>query len=211
MKQELFDCLRKKSFVFHVSDSKASSKLFMKCVELIFGWPHAPRRYLATKLHKSMAPSPTPDLAPTPSASSPAPSAQAPSNSPSPSPSPVPQAPVEPPVEPVVLTGTSNVRPPLPPRKHSLPAPHPPPPNNDDNNQAKTIVIAAAAAGAFAVIALLLCCCLKRRSKEVDPAFGRKDDRPLLHMSLSDFSAGILLLGFVFDSFQFLRHLLTII
>lgn len=217
-KEKLFDCLRKKSFLFHVSDSESSSMLFLKCVELVFGLPHAPRRYLAGKWDQSMAPSPDPGLAPTPTAalrkkglapaSSPSPS---PSPGPSPGPSPTPLPPAEAPKKPL-LKNVAASRPPPSSRKHLHPAPPPPPPplNNHDNKQTIIIAVAATAAGSLAITALLLLCCLKRGSKKIDPDHRTKDDRPLLNLLSSDFSAGILLSGFVVDSstFKFLRIVL---
>ncbi|KAF3443755.1 hypothetical protein FNV43_RR13445 [Rhamnella rubrinervis] len=202
-KQKLFDCLRKKSFLFHVSDSEPRSMLFLKCVKLVFGLPHAPRRYLAGKFDRSMAPSPDPGPAPTPTAalqkkglspaSSPSPSpslgpSAGPSPTPSPSPSPTPLSPAEAPKKPLLLK-KANSRPPPSPHKRLHPAP-PAPSNNHDNKQTIIIAVAATAAGSLAIIALLLLCCLKRDSKKIDPDHRTKDDRPLLNLFSSDFSAG---------------------
>lgn len=222
-KQKLFDCLRRKSFLFHVSDSESSSMLFLKCVELVFGLPHGPRRFLAGELDQSMAPNPDPGLAPTPiaalqkkslapaSSASPSPS-PGPSPSPSLTPSPTPLPPAEAPKKPPLRKKKVDPRPPPSPRKHSPPA-RPPPSNNNNNKQTIIIAVAATAVGSLAIIALILLCCLKRGCKKIDSDDRAKDDRPLLALLSSDFSAGIICPVYVVNSgiFKFFRIGLTTI
>ncbi|KAH7576802.1 hypothetical protein JRO89_XS01G0152600 [Xanthoceras sorbifolium] len=58
VKQLVLDCLRKESIVLHDSEKKAGFKhWFLKCVELLFGWSSAPRRYLVS-MHRQREPSP---------------------------------------------------------------------------------------------------------------------------------------------------------
>ncbi|KAK3184307.1 hypothetical protein Dsin_031593 [Dipteronia sinensis] len=112
VKQSLLDCLRKQSIGLDVSAKEAGLKhWFFKSVELLFGWPSAPRRYLAGMHHQQTEP--TSDWHPSPlrsqiharkplSVQSPTPApaslidGESPANSPSPnstsSPTPLPEA-----------------------------------------------------------------------------------------------------------------------
>ncbi|KAI6697471.1 hypothetical protein NL676_017590 [Syzygium grande] len=158
----------------------------------------------STSPRKNIVPSP----APTPSlnqnvAISPSPysATESPSTSPAPtnlaptiSPSPKPQALVESPEEPSLPPDTSESpeQPPtseiLPMRTHVAPS-HTP--KKDDHKWMKSAIAAGCTvAGTLLIVALILLCCSKGRNKKVDPRAGQKDDRPLLNLSLSDFSAG---------------------
>ncbi|KAK0591243.1 hypothetical protein LWI29_037428 [Acer saccharum] len=65
VKQSLLDCLRKESIGLDVSAKEAGLKhWFFKSVELLFGWPSAPRRYLAGMHHQQTEP--TSDWHPSP-------------------------------------------------------------------------------------------------------------------------------------------------
>ncbi|KAL3754526.1 hypothetical protein ACJRO7_001722 [Eucalyptus globulus] len=159
----------------------------------------------STSQHKNIVPSPAP--APSPNQNvgiSPSPysATESPSPSPAPSdlaptisPSPKPQAPVEPPEEPSSPPDTSESpeQPPsneiIPIRAHVAPSHSP---DKDDHQWMKSAIAAGCTAAAtFLVVALiLLLCCSKGRNKKVDPRAGQKDDRPLLNLSLSDYSTG---------------------
>ncbi|KAL5573218.1 hypothetical protein UlMin_022815 [Ulmus minor] len=203
-KQRLFDCLRKKNLLFH--DRKASSKWSVKTVELLLGWSNTHRRNLAGVASPApKSPAPAPVHAITPAAVSPN-SAPAPASSPSPKP----QPPVEPPdpflpldkidssprplsqknspdsndaAEEIFIPLLDSPPPPPSKHKHSLPAP--PPPSLHINKQARTFVIAATSTGII-IFALLLCCCLKGSGQKN----GKRDEKPLLTLTSSDFSAG---------------------
>ncbi|KAA8526471.1 hypothetical protein F0562_008326 [Nyssa sinensis] len=59
VKRTLLDCLRKKNIPFHVTGNAAGSRTwFIKCLELLFGWPSVPRRYLVRKWHRAASPAP---------------------------------------------------------------------------------------------------------------------------------------------------------
>ncbi|XP_030462327.1 formin-like protein 3 [Syzygium oleosum] len=158
----------------------------------------------STSPRKNIVPSPAPTPSPNQNvAISPSPysATESPSTSPAPtnlaptiSPSPKPQALVESPEEPSLPPDTSESReqPPtseiLPIRTHVAPS-HTP--KKDDHKWMKSAIAAGCtAAGTLFVVALILLCCSKGRNKKVDPRAGQKDDRPLLNLSLSDFSAG---------------------
>ncbi|KAJ7981340.1 Formin-like protein [Quillaja saponaria] len=189
LEQNILDCVRKKSFPFPVSGEEVGSRsLLLKCVELLLGWPSAPRRYLADESHSQIAPSTGPAEAPEAAAASP-------SHGPSPASSLSPN--LQPRVEDPSLPSDEiePLTPPRPPKQASprpQAKPHNPPKKQDDNDNKTTIIVAAAAtaAGTIVLIVLILFCCLKSNKKKIGPKEGQKDDRPLLTLSISDFSAG---------------------
>ena len=184
MRQLVLDCLRRKSFLFHPVEDSFKNR-FIKCAELLFSLPNAPRRHLVSQSPGQIAISPAP-----------APSNLAPSSSSSPNPNP----PVQAPEAPAPSLDVISSPPPLP--KH-LPPHHSVVPQNspkkDDSYQIKKIVVAAATAvGVLALLALLLICCCKGGSNKIGPKEGQRDERPLLNLRMSDFSGGIILSVFIY-------------
>lgn len=199
MKQTVLDCLGRKSLLLHVPGEEACSKNWViKCVDLLFSLPNSPRRYLASQ---SLAPRSATPLAPSPASASPiyapAPSDPAAASSPSPNPRP----PVEPPEEPSSSPELIGLVPPAPPPppKHFPPVDQLVPRNSSKNDNGvgdekkKVVAIAATAAGVVVVVALLLFCCLKGSNKKIGPRDGKRDEKPLLELSMSDFSTGMYL------------------
>nr|POE87218.1 hypothetical protein CFP56_33101 [Quercus suber] len=98
MRQLVLDCLRRKSFLFHPDEDSLKNR-FIKCAELLFSLPNAPRRHLVSQSPGQIATSPAPAPSTTEAESpnyGPAPSNLAPSSSSSPNPNPpvqVPEAP----------------------------------------------------------------------------------------------------------------------
>ncbi|PON51939.1 Formin, FH2 domain containing protein [Trema orientale] len=212
-KRELFDCLRKRNVIFLASNKKASSAWFLKCVELIFGWSSTPRRYLITTAVQTITRTHSPTRSAISQSNSQkqavAPAVASPSYGPTPSPSPS-QIPGEAPdpflrqdiIDSMPSTSPHKNSPPeapdknfppqefidSPPRpslhKHSSP---PLPSEHFDENQMRRIVIVGTAAGILLVISLLLFCCFKESKRNRD---GQKDEKPLLTLASSDFSAG---------------------
>lgn len=177
LERTLLDCLRKISIQFRVSGEEGGPKIwYAKNLESQYPRPDSPRRNLVTER------SPAPASAPAPAVGSPNPSL-----TPSPSPMQVPSSPPD-----------SNSQPPPP-------VPFFPPASNDSsaspdsnsnvqaNKQSasrKPVVIAVVvtASVTFVVAALFFLCCCKvcgRRS-----GVRRNDERPLLSLSLSDYSVG---------------------
>ncbi len=191
MRQPVLDCLRRKSFVCHLGEEDSFNNWFIKCVELLSSLPNTPRRHLVSQSHRQIAPNLAPTLAPIPAAASPsygpAPSDLAPSSSSSPNPKLLVEAPKAPSPSPNVVDSLP------PPPKHFRPVHHAVPrnsPKKDDSRDIKkVVVIAAAAAGVLTILALLLFCCLKGGRNKIRD--GQKDERPLLNLSISDFSAGM--------------------
>ncbi|XP_023871373.2 formin-like protein 3 [Quercus suber] len=189
MRQLVLDCLRRKSFLFHPDEDSLKNR-FIKCAELLFSLPNAPRRHLVSQSPGQIATSPAPAPSTTEAESpnyGPAPSNLAPSSSSSPNPNPPVQVPEAP-------APSLNVISSPPPRPKHLPPHHSVVPQNSpkkDSYQMKTIVVAAAiAVGVLALLALLLICCLKGGSNKIGPKEGQRDERPLLNLRMSDFSAG---------------------
>lgn len=155
------------------------------------------RKYIVPSPAPSLSPNQNVAISPSPYSATESPSpSPAPSNlAPTISPSPKPQAPVESPEEPSLPPDTSeSPEPPptseiLPMRAHVAPS-HTP--KKDDHKWTKRAIVAGCtAAGTFLVASLIFSLCWsKGRNKKVDPRAGQRDDRPLLNLSLSDFSAG---------------------
>ena len=222
-KQELFDCLRRKNLLFHGSNSKASSAWFLKCLELFFTWSNTPRRYLTSTAVQTITRTHSPRRVEISQSGSPN-LPVAPSYGPTPSPSPS-QPPVEAP-DPFSRQDVIDSMPSTSPQKHSPPeAPdkifppldsidspptpslhkHPPPPSPPENyvDQIRRIIIVGIAAGILLISSLLLFCCFKESGKKRD---GHKDEKPLLTLASSDFSAGMNFLSVTLVSSNFEAH-----
>jgi hypothetical protein len=201
MRQTVLDCLGRKSLLLHDPGEEASSKNWViKCVDTLFSWPNSPRRYLASQSRQQIAPRPATALAPSPASASPingpAPSDLAASSSPSPNPRPPVEAPEEPSPSPELIDSLPLAPPPqhFPPALQVVPGKSP---KKDSGSETKKIVaIAATAAAVLVVVAVLLFCCLKGSSKKIGPRDGKRDEKPLLELSMSDFSTGMYLSSF---------------
>lgn len=201
LKRTLLDCLRKNNILFHVSGEEGGSKIWdAKYLGSLYIW-NAPRRHLGARLLESSdtpspagppisSPMPSPDPVPSPApvpSSSPAPNPQSPAvglliSSPTPSPD-------------------STFQPPA--NNHSSGSPS----NskfqeNKQSNNHKSVVIAVAvtASVTFVVVALFFLCCTKICGK--GSRARQNDERPLLSLSLNDFSVGML----VYISLEYLRR-----
>ena len=183
VKQALLDCLQKHNLRFPVSGGDVGSKIwYAKYLESIFPRDYVPRRNLAGQ-SVAGAPAPAPAVgSPIPSPG-PAPStSQVPDSDP---PSPSPKTPFFPPI-----TSDSNLG--GPPAENSSSGPDSGSNvSNKKSNKHRSVVIAVAVTASitFVIVALLFLCCsgFCRTGSKV----GRNDERPLLSLSLSDFSIGM--------------------
>ncbi|OMP04516.1 Actin-binding FH2/DRF autoregulatory [Corchorus olitorius] len=171
LKQALSDCIRKKNLLFPVSgEDSGFTTWYTRYIESLLRWPDVPRRILATQNSGSApapapgpasAPAPSPDFALDPWLSTPPP--PPPPRAPSPRGSPSKVDPLD------DLSPANTTK------------------SEKRTDSSKTIIIAcvvtAAVTFVFAALFFLLCC---RRGS------GTKlnDERPLLSLSLSDYSGG---------------------
>ncbi|XP_052207360.1 formin-like protein 5 isoform X2 [Diospyros lotus] len=185
IKQTLLDCFRKNNLPLLVSGEEGHSKNWKtKYLEFLFARTDAPRQ--RQLLQGSSAPS----LGPSPAVGSPKPSpAPSPDEVPSVSQAPDSQGPAKPPTLPFFPSNfnSSDLQP---------TAGEPSSENSNsvskvqENDHKKTVVIAVAvtAAVTFVFVALLFFCYFKFCRS--DSGLGMKDERPLLSLSLSDYSTG---------------------
>ncbi|PON55941.1 Formin, FH2 domain containing protein [Trema orientale] len=186
VKQALLDCMQEHNLLFRVSGEEAGSKIwYSKFLEFIFPRDYVPRRNLASESLQSVAGAP----APAPAVGSPIPSpGPAPSTSQLPGstpPAPSPKQPFFPPIN-----NDSNLG--GPPAENSSSGP-----DSGSNVRAdkkskshRSVVIAVAvtASVTFVIVALLFLCCSGFCG--TGSKVRRNDERPLLSLSLSDFSIG---------------------
>lgn len=152
------------------------------------------RNLIADSPHNAPSPSATtaepPSHGPTPTSSPSSPTPSSPSQS---SPTPSPKG-VDLPLPPnMFVPFPPSPRVPHPPPQNFRPivyAPVPSPPNNE-NKKKQTIILAAALSGIIILIGLALCYREASRNK------GDRDDRPLLVLTSSDYSGGMLLFFFL--------------
>ncbi|KAF8409468.1 hypothetical protein HHK36_005544 [Tetracentron sinense] len=190
MKQTLLDCLRKQNV--RVSGEEGDSKSwYTKYFEYLFGSTDTPRRYLSSELLLKLAATPAP-----------APAVESPTYGPAPFSdlssvilqTSNPQPPAEAPRQPFFPSHIidSSLQPSAGTYSSESPdfGPHLLP--NKHNNSQKSVVVAVVvtAAGTFVFVALLFLCYIKCCRNSVGSGDGQKDDRPLLTLSLSDFSVG---------------------
>lgn len=173
LERTLLDCLRKISIQFRVSGEEGGPKIwYAKNLESQYPRPDSPRRNLVTESSPGPAPavgSPNPSLTPSPSPM------QVPSSPPDSNSQPPPPVPFFPPA--------SNDSSASPDSNSNVQA-------NKQSASRKPVVIAVVvtASVTFVVAALFFLCCCKvcgRRS-----GVRRNDERPLLSLSLSDYSVG---------------------
>ena len=201
-KMKLCDCSRKKNLLFCASSREANSGWIRNSVERFLSWSSTPRRYLGTTLSQSVSrirppKRPAKSIAAAPISEGPAPAS---------SPSPNVQPPAEAPEDPFSQLDKLDSAPRPSPRRHppppdvflpidmfnlapppSRPKHPPPPPPVKNDNPIRKIASVVTAAGILFVVASLLFCCFKGGSGKGN---GQRDEKPLLTMSSSDFSAG---------------------
>ena len=179
VERTLLECLRKKDLVFLESgEEKDSKNWFIRYLDFIYTRPGASR---GRRLIQSFGEAP----APSPALPSPAPAPSIPVV-------PKPQLSTSPPSPPFFPPDSSNSN------LHRTPSAKPSlgPSSSSDvqaNKQhgtSKTVVIAVAvtAAATFVISAVLFLCC--RRFCRRGSGVGKNDERPLLNLSLSDYSVG---------------------
>ncbi|KAK1279639.1 Formin-like protein 5 [Acorus gramineus] len=200
MKHTLLDCLSKQNFPSRVSGQEDGHGFWsVDLLKSLLDW-HVLRRHLADQSPQMPSPSLSPSPLPSPSlAPSPGPTVDPPAFSPAPSSHPAPASspdssilsPVETPshslapgfeVPNVVLPSTSGQSPDSAPSQSSK--------KRQTDKSVIVIAVTVTAVGTFLLVGLLFCCyhrcCRDRNSFES----GTKDDRPLLNLSMSDFSSG---------------------
>ncbi|XP_040986357.1 formin-like protein 5 [Juglans microcarpa x Juglans regia] len=194
LKRTLLDCLRKNNILFHVSGEEGGSKIwYAKYLGSLYTRPNAPRRHLGAELLQiSETPSPAPAVGPPISSPTPSPD-PAPSPAPVPfsSPAPNPQSPAVSPGVPFFPPNFSNST--FQSSANDSFSGSPSNSNVQENKQSnshKSVVIAVAvtASVTFVVVALFFLCYTKVCSK--GSRARRNDERPLLSLSLNDFSVG---------------------
>lgn len=222
MKESFLDCLRETNPQLPVPSSEdvILKGWFLKCVAFLrSSWLYFPRRSLAgnhPKLLKDLPSSPpsrssrvvwSPAPAPSVHHRSGDPPEHSPAPAPSPSmhlapsstssPSPAPESSAGPPDPPEIgeppHMATNSSHHPAKPHPATPPPPHRPDKKKgiDDNRMKIAVAVAATAAATFLFLALIFLCCLRSKRKQVRDA--RKDDSPLLKLSLSDSSSSKIL------------------
>lgn len=181
LKQTFLDCQSKENFHFLVSgDEHTSKSLFTQYLQSLLGWRPFSRRNLADQSFPTTLAAPT---------SAPSPVVEPPTYSPAPSPDSTPTSfsfPAETP---------HSFFPPDPRNSSLQPSTSPdfvpalPSKKNDALKRAIFIAVVATTAGTFLFVAIILCfyrkCCSDNISGD-----RQRDDRPLVTISISDFSVG---------------------
>ncbi|XP_011030898.1 PREDICTED: formin-like protein 5 [Populus euphratica] len=180
LKETLLDCIRKNSFLFHVSGDEGGADIYHSTfLNSLFHRHAGARRNLLQSIAEVPAPAPAVgSLIPSPAPATDL--ALSPVSTPNPAPSPrelfFPQ--VSPP--PLSLSENSSGGP--------TSGPNIEPANGKNNNKTVLIAVLVTAAVTFVLAALffLFCTTVCRRGSGA----GRNDERPLLSISLSDYSVG---------------------
>ncbi|KAM6580415.1 hypothetical protein CsatA_004189 [Cannabis sativa] len=194
---QILYCLQTHNPLFRVSGEELGSKIwYPKYLESIFSRDYVPRRVLAFESLQSVAGAPAP--APAPAVESPLPSpgpAPSPSQLPSSDPPTSPKMPFFPPIN-----NDPNLR--SPPAKNSTAGPNSGLDAQDvkrsKSNRSVVIAVAVTASVTFVIVALLFLCCggyCGTGSK-----LRRNDERPLLSLSLSEFSIGSPAKSYAYES-----------
>ncbi|KAA8523741.1 hypothetical protein F0562_010164 [Nyssa sinensis] len=187
VKQTLFECLRQKNLLFLVSGEESRSEnWYTKKLESRFPRPDSPRqRELLQSSAETPAPSPavgSPSFNPPPSSDSAPSSSQVPS----------PQRPAESPVQPFFPRDFNDSS--SPPTAGDNSSASPTSTTNVQSNKKtssqKSVVVAVGVTAAVSfVFATLLFLCYHKTCK-TGSGVGRNDEKPLLSLSLSDYSGG---------------------
>ncbi|XP_077221593.1 formin-like protein 3 [Tasmannia lanceolata] len=211
MKHDLLDCLSKQNFPIPVSGEEGGSRNWYDVyLEALFGWQPTTRRHLADQSVQSIepapAPAPVPAAGPSP-ASTPIPTpspisasaAEPPSYSPVPSPDTAPSSsqapfPVEAPEQLFYPTDPHRSRMQPSDDEYSMASPEispflPSEKYSSNNTHVVAVAVVVTAAGTF-LFAAFLFYCYHRCHKNNSLGDGQKDEKPLLTLSMSDFSVG---------------------
>ncbi|KAE8667029.1 Formin-like protein 5 [Hibiscus syriacus] len=173
LKQALFDCIGKSNLLFQVSGEDSGFKTwYTRYFESLFHWHGVPRRALATE---SIAIAPASDLGPSP-APSPSPTSEFPRLSPESSASLPSLLPIPSHEAAAPINGLMNA---------ISPANMDPMHNGTDNSRTIIIACVVTAVVTSVVAALFFVLCCRRGSSA-----GKRDERPLLNLSLNEFSGG---------------------
>ncbi|RVW94718.1 Formin-like protein 3 [Vitis vinifera] len=179
MKETLLDCLREKNLPFRVSGEEGVSKhWYTKYLGSLFSRLDAPRRYLSNELLVSYAEASAPSpVGGSPNSPAPEPSSSGVPISPGPPASPVPpffpsDSPDASSQSPDSDTSGSNVT----------------QNKSSSNNKSVVIAVVVTASVTFLVVALLFC--WYRKAHRTGSEIRRNDERPLLNLSISEFSIG---------------------
>lgn len=176
LKRTLLDCLRKNNILSHISGVEGGSKIwYAKYLDSLYPRPSAPRRQLGVESLQSIAE--TPSQAPTVASLN-----SGPTSSPDPAPSPPATVPSSPPE-------SNSQRPSVSPQKPLFNNANVQENKKSNNRKSVIIAVSVTASVTFVVAALLFLCCSKVCGK--GSGLRRNDERPLLGMSLSEFSVGI--------------------
>ncbi|KAG7957492.1 hypothetical protein I3843_11G178000 [Carya illinoinensis] len=190
LKRTLLDCLRKNNILFHVSGEEGGSKIwYAEYLGFLYTRPNGPRRHLGAELlQNSETPSPAPAVGSPISSPTPSPDL-APSPAPVPfsSPAPYPQSPA---VSPGVPNFSNSTFQPSANEDSSGSPSNSNVQENKRSNSHKSVVIAVAvtASVTFVVVALFFLCYTEVCSK--GSRARRNDERPLLSLSLNEYSVG---------------------
>lgn len=186
IKHELLSCLSRQNFHFNVPrDDDKLINMYMEYVESLLGCSLVLRRHLADQPLQTMPPASAPTPGPSPaSSSSPGPGVETPSFAPAPS---YDLAPASAPASDNQFSGGTI----LPPISQNLTTGAAPvSPSKKPNNSKRSVIIAVVltAAGTSLIAACIFCCYNKCCRGSNDSTYGQRDERPLMTLSLSDFS-----------------------
>ncbi|XP_073114190.1 formin-like protein 10 isoform X2 [Elaeis guineensis] len=186
IKHELLSCLSRQNFHFNVpGDDDRLINMYMKYLESLLGCNLVLRRHLADQPLHAMSPASAPAPGPSPaSAPSLGPGVETPSFGPAPSSD---LAPASAPVPDNQSSGGKI----LPPNSYNqTPAAAPVLPSKKPNNSKRSVMIAVVltAAGTCLVAACIFCCYYKCCREGNDSTYWQREERPLMTLSLSDFS-----------------------
>ncbi|XP_074558703.1 formin-like protein 3 [Curcuma longa] len=177
MKHAVIVCLARKGFHLHLSNGDfRRNAMCTECLELVINWHHVQRRHLATQ---SPSPAPTFSLAVDRSA---------PASSPTPGDEPQTPSPVlsrSPRHQPIV----SQISAPKPSKPTHLKSTPNSPPSQEQEDTTK-LLLAAVVLSSIGTSLLFLCifCCYRKFCRRRRDSANRRDDKPLLHLSISSAS-----------------------
>lgn len=197
LKRTLLDCFRKNNILFHVSGEEAGSKIwYAEYIGSLYPRVDAPRRHLGAELLQSITgePSPAPGVgsgfsSPVPSPDAALSPAPVPSSNPASTPQPSAVSPREPFFPQVV--NNSSIQPPANEYSSASPDSSINVQGNKQSGSHKSVVIAVVVTASVTVVvaALFFLCYMK--CCRTGSGGRRNDERPLLSLSMSDFSVGI--------------------
>ncbi|KAG6500466.1 hypothetical protein ZIOFF_040311 [Zingiber officinale] len=186
MKHAVIVCLIRKGFHLHLSNGDfRRNAMCTECLELVVNWHHVQRRYLATQ---SPSPAPTFSLAVDRSAPAASPTPEGEPQTPSPALS---RSPVQLPVS--STSGrhgptVSQISAPKSSKPTHLKSTPNSPPSHEQEDPTKLILVAVVLSSiGTSLLFLCIFCCYRKFCRRRDSA-KRRDDKPLLHLRLSNAS-----------------------